>query len=155
VRGNLVAAWRENIVGHWQPELYGVDLLCLGPTAGRFDAPLLIRPDGTWGQPGREETGIPPDLPARLRWPWELADDRVLSLWTPVPPMPEFHLPEWSRQEQQWLVLAVTGLSLALADSHQTVVFRRVDREDYDRRKAAEYGRVIETVRRAAGGGSA
>ena len=145
---NRVDVWRNDIVGDWQPERRGVDLLYLEPT-GQHEAQLSIRADGTWGWPHSDGA----DLPPRLRWPWELSDDLVLSMWTPVAPMPEHDQPEWSREEKQWLVLAVTPVSLAIADSHQVVIFRRVNREEYDRRKAAEYSRLLEAVRPMGAGG--
>ena len=152
---NRVAVWRQDIVGDWQPELCGSDLLLLGPSAGRFDARLTIRADGTWGWPYPPDRTLPPELPARFRWPWELAEDRVLSLWAPVPPMPQYEAHEWSREEKQWLVLAVTHLSLALADSHFTIVFRRLNREEHLRRKADEYGRLLASVQAWVRGGRA
>jgi hypothetical protein len=141
---NRVTDWRKDIVGDWQPEKCGVDLLYLEPAAGRFDAVLSLRADGTWGWPYSADRSVPPDLPARLRWPWELSDDRALSLWRPIPPMPEYGMPEWSREEKQWLVLAVADLSLALADSHHVIVLRRINSEEYNRRKADEYSRLVE-----------
>ena len=146
-----VEVWREDIVGDWQPALCGVDLLYLKSAAGRFDT-LSIRADGTWGWPFAADRGLPPDLPDRLRPRWELSDDRVLSLWNPVAPMPEYGIPEWTREEAQHLVLAVTDHSLTLADSHQTIVFRRLNRQDHDRCKAAEYVRLVRAVRRVVKG---
>lgn len=137
-----LAVWREDIIGEWQPERCGVDLLYLEPAAGHYDSRLSIRADGTWGWPNTGDTGDI-GLPAGMRWLWDLSADHVLSLWTPIAPMPEYDMPDWSREEKQWLVLSVTGLSLALADSHQVVLFRRVERESYDHRKAAEYARFL------------
>jgi hypothetical protein len=122
--------------------LCGLDLLHLEPAAGRFDAQLRILADGTWDD-GADRPALPADLPERIGWRWELADDRVLSLWGPVRPIPEYHQFEWTREEKQYLVLAVTDLSLALADSHTTVVYRRSDTDAYFRRKAAEYGLAL------------
>jgi len=145
-----VAAWRQDIAGDWRPELCGFDLLHLEPAAGQFDAAVRIHPDGTWDD-ATDRPSLPADLPARLGWLWELSDDRILSLWTPIEPMPEYHQPEWTREEKQYLVLAVTGLSLALADSHRTVVYRRADQDAYMRRKADKYGRVLGVLQQMAG----
>src|SRR5439155_9661072 len=84
VQHNRVAAWRQEIVGDWRPELCGLDLLHLEPAAGKFDGALRIHADGTWDD-ATDRPALPADLPARFRWPWELSDDRVLSLWTPIP----------------------------------------------------------------------
>jgi hypothetical protein len=57
--------------------------------------------------------------------------------------MPAYGIEDWTREEKQYLVLAVTGLSLALADSHGTIVFRRVNHEAHARRQASEYLRLL------------
>src|SRR5262245_5028093 len=136
----LVARWREEIVGDWRSELAGVDLLYLGPSGGRFTLSLALRPDGTAGY-----DFTLPDPPARPAQPeppfpprWELSDERVLSVWLPVPPMPAYGLPEWSREQVCYDVLAVTDVSLCLSsrrfDVEDVLVLRRVNRDEFDRR---------------------
>jgi len=70
---------------------------------------------------------------------WALSDDRVLSLWLPIAPMPEYDMPEWSREEVSFDVFSVTDGSLALSnrrfDREDVMVFRRVDREEFALRK--------------------
>ncbi|OWK47158.1 hypothetical protein [Fimbriiglobus ruber] len=151
MRHSLIEAWRADIVGVWQPELCGVDLLHLKPAAGQFDKPLTVRGDGTWAWPSPTNKS-PTDFPPPEWWSWGLADDRMLSLWTPVAPKPAYGLPDWSHEEKPWLVLAVADQCLALSEGHQTIVFRRVDRDEYDRRKAAEYRQMLGEVRQRIAG---
>jgi hypothetical protein len=39
--GDLIDAWREDIIGDWQSELAGSDLLSLEPSAPRFHSRFL------------------------------------------------------------------------------------------------------------------
>jgi hypothetical protein len=139
---NRVAEWRRELVDDWHPERAGVDLLYLESAVGRYGTPLTIRADGTWDWPVAGPIREP-QPPGPIRPTWELSDNRVLSLWTPVAPMPAYGIEDWTREEKQYLVLAVTGLSLALADSHGTIVFRRVNHEAHARRQASEYLRLL------------
>lgn len=141
-----IATWRQNIAGEWQAGLRGADLLELRP-ADR-NGVLHLRPDGTWeSHDSRPAIERSPELVAPFEATWELSDQRILSLWTPVAPMPEYDMPEWSREEKQYFVLSVSDASLGLADSHQVVVYRRIDCEEYDRRRADEYGQMLDWAR--------
>jgi hypothetical protein len=152
---DLLARWRADIVGDWRAALEGVDLLLLEPVADRSALRLVFRPDGTaeYGSPAPDPTEPVPPFPPR----WELSDDRVLSVWLPVAPMPAYGLPDWSREQVCYDVLAITDLSLAVSnrrfDGEQVVVLRRADAEEYTRRKAAEYGRLLGATRQRADGG--
>jgi len=82
---------------------------------------------------------------------WELSGDRVLSVWLPVAPMPEHEMPDWSREQVCYDVLAVTDLSLALSDrrfdGEHVIVLRRGNPEEHNRRKAAEYGELLQAMK--------
>lgn len=132
---NLVAQWRSNIVGTLRSELAGVDLLYLEPSQGRFALELVLLRDGTAGYeftiPNPPVMPREPDPPFSITW--ELSDDRVLSVWLPIAPMPEYDMPDWSREEIPYDVLAVTDLSLTLSnrrfDGEDVIVLRRVGHE--------------------------
>jgi hypothetical protein len=153
----LLDQWRDDIVGDWRSELAGVDLIDLEPSAGRFTLDLAFRADGT----AVYDLTIPnpPAMPQEPSPPfaitWELSDDRVLSVWLPIAPMPQYEMHEWSRDRVSYDVLAVTDQSLALSnrrfDREVVIVLRRVNRVEYDRRRAAEYGRALEALRRLGG----
>ncbi len=151
---DLVAQWQEDIVGDWLEELTGVDFLCLQPITGRVPSAISLRADGTAAT--RAGTAGEQAVPSRPEAPfpetWELSEDRVLSLVLPIPPMPEYEMPDWTRERMRYDVLAVTDLSLTLSDrrfdGEMVTVWRRVNREEYDRRKAAEYGQALETLKK-------
>jgi len=71
-----------------------------------------------------------------------LSTDRVLSIWIPIARRPQDGLPEWTRQEVAYDVLDVTDLCLAISnrrfDEKDVIVMSRVNKEEYDHRKAAE-----------------
>jgi hypothetical protein len=146
----LLAQWQENIVGDWLEALSGVDLLYLQPVTGRAPLAICLRADGTAAtraDPGGEHA-VPswPDAP--FPETWTLSEDRVLTLLLPVPPMPEYEMPDWSRERMRFDVLAVTDLSLTLSDrrfdGEMVTVWRRVNPEEYFRRKAAAYRQTLE-----------
>ena len=145
---NRIAAWRQDIVGDWQPELRGFDLLELRRT--RKADVLQLRSDGTWEW--RSPSGVEPTSQTAPPFPptWELSDERILSLWTPIAPMPEYEMPNWSREEEQYLVLSVTDDSLGLADGHEVVVYRRINREDHGLRRGDEYQQMLDRAHRIA-----
>ena len=68
--------------------------------------------------------------------------------------MPEYEMPDWDRERMRFDVLAVTDLSLTLSDRRsdgETVtVWRRVNCEEYNRRKVAEYGQAFEALKKLA-----
>jgi hypothetical protein len=141
VPSDLVVQWQADIVGEWQEELAGSDLLDMRPTVNGARHHLILRGDGTADyqfappNPLPRPTETTPPFSTR----WELSDDRVLSLWLPIGPMPEYDMPEWSREEICFDVLSVTDWSLALSnrrfDREDVIVLRRVDREEHNRRK--------------------
>jgi hypothetical protein len=145
-------------VGDWQCELAGVDLLYLQPAAGPFLKRLTLQADGTahLTPTGAPVPGAPPPPVPPFPTTWELSPDRVLSLLIPVPPMPEYEIPDWTKEALRYAVLAVTDLSLALSDrpfDGETIfVLRRINREEYDHRRAAEYGHALESLQKLAGG---
>jgi hypothetical protein len=153
MRKELLAQWREDIVGEWQAELAGVDLLYLEPVGTRFAFRLVLQEDGTadWDFtiPNASPMAPQPTPPFPTRW--ELSDDRILSIWLPIAPMPDYDMPDWSRQQISYDVLMVADLSLTLSnrrfDGEDVIVLRRVNYEEYNRRKAAEYGQLIRMVK--------
>jgi hypothetical protein len=154
MRKGLLAQWREDIVGAWQAELAGVDLLYLEPVSNRFDLRLVLREDGTADY--QFTIPNPPAIPPQPTPPfpirWELSDDRILSIWLPISPMPHYDMPDWSREQICYDVLLVADLSLAVSnrrfDGEDVIVLRRVNQEEYTRRKAAEYGQLLESLTR-------
>lgn len=157
MRKELILQWREDIVGEWQAELAGVDLLCLEPVASRFNFRLVLRKDGT----ADFEFTIPnpPPTPAQPTPPfpicWELSDDRILSIWMPIAPMPEIEMHEWTREQIAYDVLLVADVSLALSnrrfDGEDVIVLRRVDYEEYKRQKVTEVAEFIQQMKQAFG----
>jgi hypothetical protein len=145
VRKELLVQWREDLVGAWRAELAGVDLLALKPVTGRFDMRLVLRQDGTadWNFTIPNPPAIPPQPTPPFPPRWELSDDRILSIWIPIAPMPYCEMPDWSREELSYEVLSVTDMSLALSkggfDGEEVTVLRRVNYDEHIRRKAAEY----------------
>jgi hypothetical protein len=143
VRKDLLAQWREDIVGDWLAELAGVDLLYLEPVASGFGLRFVLREDGTADY--RPTIPNPPAMPPQPTSPfpthWELSDDRILSIWLPIAPMPEYDMPDWSREQICYDVLLVADLSLALSDrrfdGEEVIVLRRANHEEYIRRKIA------------------
>jgi len=137
---DLISQWRADIVGEWVEHFKGVDLLFLEPVTGRGPWTMSLRADGTATTNG----GSSSDPAAEPPFPetWELSDDRILTLAVPIPPMPEYGMPAWSRERQSYDVLALTDLSLTLSDRRfdgETVtVWRRVNADEHFRRKAAQ-----------------
>jgi hypothetical protein len=140
VRTDLVVQWRTDIVGEWQEELTGSDLLEMKPIAKGSRHHIVLRADGTadyaFGPRDPACTTEPtPPFPTR----WELSDDRVLSIWLPIAPMPEYDMPEWSREEICFDVLSVTDRSLAMSnrrfDYEDVMVLRRFDSGAPNRRQ--------------------
>jgi hypothetical protein len=160
VNANLLAQWKKDLVGDWVQELAGTDLLYLQPVQGQT-CQMTLRADGTAAS--RAGSADEPAVPSRPEAPfpetWELSEDRVLSFVFPIPPMPEYEMPDWGRERMQYDVLNVTDLSLALSDrrfdGELVTVWRRVNREEHNRRKAAEYLQALEAIKRLAGGGRA
>ena len=140
---DLVVTWRNDIVGEWQTELTGVDLLYLEAIQSEFAFRLVLRQDGS-----ADLGSLNPPPPSRPVPPfpttWDLSDKRVLSIWEPIAPMPEYEMPDWSREQTCFDVLSVAELSLALSnrrfDNESIYVLRRVDQKEFWRRKAAEHG---------------
>jgi hypothetical protein len=149
---DLLPHWREDIVGDWRAELDGVDLLYLEPVASKYSLLIILKEDGT-----ADYQFTLPHSPARPTEPsppfptsWELSDDRILSIWIPIAPMPEYEMPDWSREQICYDVLSVTDLSLSLSnrrfDGEEVIVLRRINDEQYRRRKAEEYGQILKSV---------
>lgn len=142
---DLLGQWRRDIVGDWRTELTGTDLLSLKPVAERFRLEIMLRADGTafWRYP----QDSPSEARGRAAPPfpetWELAEDRVLTILIPIAPMPEYDLPDWSREAVRYDVLAVTDVSLGLSDrrfdGENVIVLRRVNAEEYERRQVQRY----------------
>ena len=135
MRKDLITQWREDIVGSWRSELAGVDLLYLEQSAGRFTLELALLPDGTAGYKFtiRNSPALPHEADPPFPITWELSEDRVLSVWLPIPPLPEYEMPDWSREQVAYDVLAVNDMSLALSnrrfDGEDVIVLRRIERE--------------------------
>ncbi len=146
----VLAQWQENIVGDWLEALSGVDLLCLQLVTGRAPLAIRLRADGTAATRAgtASEHAVPSWPEAPFPETWDLSEDRVLTLVLPVPPMPEYEMPDWTHERMRFDVLAVTDLSLTLSDrrfgGEMVTVWRRVNPEEYNRRKAAEYQRTLE-----------
>jgi hypothetical protein len=142
MKKSFLQQWREDIVGEWQQELSGVDLLYLQPvTIGRVT--LTLGADGTSSSKSDRDAGRPRSPRPEPPFPetWELSDDRVLTFVVPRAPMPEYEMPDWGRERHCFDVLAVTDLSLTLSDrrfdGESVTVWRRVDCEAFMRRKYA------------------
>jgi hypothetical protein len=141
MKKSLIAQWREDMVGDWLEELSGIDLLYLGPGTGRPPITLSLRADGTTASKASAagEPAVPSQPEAPFPETWELSEDRILSFVIPVAPMPEFGMPNWTRETMCYDVLAVTDVSLALGDRRfdgETVsVWRRANQEEHLRRK--------------------
>jgi hypothetical protein len=152
---DLLEIWRDDIVGDWEAVLAGSDLLLLAPVVTRFSLKLKLGQDGT----AQYKFTIPnqPDLPPEPTSPfpftWNLSIDRILCIWIPISPMPEYHMPDWTREELCYDVLSVTSMSLAISnrrfDNEDVIILRRVNTEEYDRRKVAEYAAIAEYYQRA------
>jgi hypothetical protein len=144
MRKDVIAQWREDIVGKWWSELIGSDLLMMERCTACDTRVLNLRSDGT--ADFDYVTPDPPDLSPRPSPPfperWELSDDRVLSIWVPIAPMPKYGMSEWSREQTCYDVLSVTDLSLALSnrrfDGEEVIVLKRVNWDEYVRRKHSQ-----------------
>lgn len=138
----LKARVKDDLAGDWRSELSGVDLLYLEPTIARYNLEISLLADGTaswkFRLPGSRET----ERPERAPFPttWDVSPDRVLLIWLPIPPMPEYEMPAWSREEICYDILAVSDISLALSnrrfDGEEVIVLRRVDAGAFERRRA-------------------
>lgn len=62
---------------------------------------------------------------------WQLSDNWVLTIATPVPPMPEYDQPDWFRDKEDFRVLEASTYTLALTRGDLFTVFRRVRVEEY------------------------
>jgi hypothetical protein len=123
---------RACVVGEWEPALCGPSLLHLR-RAGRPRTRLILRRDGTADWPSHRPSGSPP-LPADpFPTTWRLSDGWVLTIARPVPPMPEYGMPDWSREEEDFRVLEAGDNVLCLARGDVFTVYRRVHDEEYDR----------------------
>jgi hypothetical protein len=110
---------------------------------------LNFRADGTAdfkislpnAQPGPAEPAAPFPIT------WELSDDRVLSVWFPIQPMPEYEMPDWTRDALHYDVLAVSAVSLTISDrrfdGEEVTVLRRVNDEEYRKRELDEIGSFV------------
>jgi hypothetical protein len=123
---------RASVVGEWEPALSGPSLLHLR-RARRPRTRLILRRDGTADWPGHRPPGSPPLPPAPFPMAWRLSDDWVLTIVRPVPPMPWYDMPDWSREEEDFRVLESEGDVLCLACGDVYTVFRRVHDEEYER----------------------
>jgi hypothetical protein len=150
---NLIAQWRGDIVGDWRTELTGTDLLCLGPVEERFRLEVTLRADGTafWRYPQDSSSDASGRAAPPFPQTWELDEDRVLTILIPIPPMPEYELPDWSQDAVRYDVLAVTDISLGLSDrrfdGEKVIVLRRVNAEEYERRKVQRYREAMSGLR--------
>jgi hypothetical protein len=153
--GDLLAKWREDIVGEWQAEFAGTDLLYLQPVAGRYCMRLAFRADKTadfkFSLPNAPTPAPTSSGPFPITW--TLADDRVLSIWLPVPPMPDPDCkePDWTREEVCYDVLAVTGPSLTISnrrfDGEEIIVLRRVNDQEYRKRQSQRAKEALDELR--------
>ncbi len=137
---DLVVQWRADVVGEWREELTGSDLLDMKPVVEGPRHVLVVRGDCTADYTfGPRDPMAPTGPTAPFATTWELSDDKVLSIWLPIAPMPEYDMPEWSREEVCFDVLSVTDRSLALSnrrfDYEDVMVLGRVDIEEHRRRK--------------------
>ena len=155
---DLVVKWRQDIVGDWLEELSGVDVLYLKAVTGRSPSAISLFADGTAaslaGTSGQHAVPARPEAP--FPETWELSDERVLSFMSPMPPMPKYGMPDWTRERMNYDVLSVTDATLTLSDrrfgGEMVTVWRRVNSEEYQRRKAAEYGQALDALKRLAEG---
>ena len=131
--GDAVERWRAAVVGEWEPARTGPSLLHLRP-ARPPRTRLVLRADGTADWPCSRPAGAPPLPPAPFPTAWRLTNDRVLTIVRPVPPMPQYGVPDWAREEEDFRVLEAGGNTLGLARGDVFMVFRRARGEEYDNR---------------------
>ncbi len=101
--------------GIWRSILSGTDEGSLTPVETRFVQEIELRGNGTadWRYLSNE---FQPEEPAPIPTTWTLENDAVLVLWIPVPPMPEYGMESWDREELRYDVLEVTKTRLTLSD---------------------------------------
>jgi hypothetical protein len=156
--GDLLTQWRKDIIGDWKSELFGTDLLTLAPSVARFRFTLKLRVDGTadYNFTTPNSAAMPPQPTPPFPIQWELDDDRVLCILTPIAPMPAYGMLDWSQEPMCYDVLSVTEVSLSIGnrrfDGEDVIVLRRINCDEFNRRKAAEYGKVLEGIQHHAEG---
>jgi hypothetical protein len=126
---------KEELIGEWIEELCGTDLLYLQPVTDRSRLRINLHADGTafWGyiQPNESTTE---ETQAPFPETWEVSADRILSIWVPIPPNPDpnYEMPDWSREQVCYDILAVSSISLALSnrrfDGEFVIILRRRSR---------------------------
>ncbi|MBN9523903.1 hypothetical protein J0H58_36235 [bacterium] len=125
---------RASVVGEWEPVLIGPTLRHLQRPHRAARARLILRDDGT------ADDGVPVHPSAPFPRTWQLSDGWVLTIATPVPPMPEYDQPDWVRDTEDFRVLEASGDTLAWTRGDLFTVFRRVRDEEYERWWAAGAG---------------
>ena len=130
--GDSIERWRKSLVGEWETALIGPNLLHLRRASRPLKTRLILRADGTADSPRYRPVDAPPLPPAPFPTTWRFSDDRVLTLISPVPPMPEYEMPDRAKEEEEFRVLEAGGDTLALARGDVFTVFRRVHDEEYE-----------------------
>jgi hypothetical protein len=76
---------------------------------------ISLRKDGTadWGF---ANVSVNEEAAAPFPTTWEIAEDNTLSIWLPIAPMPEYDMPEWSREQLCYSVLRLEPTKLVLSD---------------------------------------
>jgi hypothetical protein len=76
----------------------------------------------------------------------------VLLIVIPIAPMPEYELPDWTRDTVRYDIMAVSGISLGLRkpNGEQVIVLRRMDHAAYEERQAQRYLEALAVVRELA-----
>lgn len=111
-RQQIFQAARNRQAPPIERKLAGVDLLYLKPVASRFGLRLVLREEGTadyqFTTPNPPTVLPQPTPPFPIRW--ELSDERILSIWLPIAPMPKYDMPDWSREQICYDVFSVADL---------------------------------------------
>jgi hypothetical protein len=144
---------RDDLIGDWRAELEGVDLLYLEPVVNRFGLEISLRGDGTasWKMrlPGYPDT--PEESRAPFPMTWDVSSDRVLAISIPIPPMPQYEMPDWSWEAIRYDILAVSRISLGLSDrgydGESVIVLKRINAEEYERRQVQRYREALSYVK--------
>jgi hypothetical protein len=94
---------------------------------------LVFRPDGSaeWRflHP-RSFPDIKDPGPSPFPETWEVRQPGTISVWIPCPPMPDYGMDEWTREEKRYAILEMTPDTLTLSnrpyDGESVIVYRRV-----------------------------
>jgi hypothetical protein len=111
-----------SLVGTWRCESRGISENDLRPIPPGKGKELLLRADGTAEYHWLDAQGRPtsaaedPAAPFPPTWVWEKNGKGVLTILVPIAPMPDYDIPDWTREEMSYQVLNVSADKLILSD---------------------------------------